>query len=214
MKSTYIKTLPLLVAATLLQLPLTARAERECPQTLASPGSAITELCPVKNGMARILVGHRWGFIDIDGKLAIAPQFDMALDFAEGHAAVQQNEKWGMIDKQGRWIVPATLDDLDSLSSGLAAASLDGKYGYLDAAGTWVIAPAYEHGAKFSGDVAVVRQADGAELLIDKRGNVVKRFPGNVGLERYFVSKTGMFVAKLEPAAELVNLNGRRQPLP
>ena len=44
----------------------------------------------------------KWGYIDQQGEVAIAPQFDYAADFSEGLAAVQQDGRYGYIDTDGK----------------------------------------------------------------------------------------------------------------
>lgn len=207
------KTLPLLLAAALLHLPLAALAERVCELGDARQFSAITELCPVVNGLARIQIGHRWGFVDTSGKLVIAPQFDAVNDFSEGVAAVQVNEKWGVIDRQGKWIVQPTLLALEPFSHGLASAHLDGKDGYIDRAGKWVLAPQFDSAGPFSATTAVVRDAAYNYAMIDRSGRVIKRFSRDVRIDDD-VSRTGLFRATVSPPTMLVNVDGRRLPFP
>src|SRR5215467_1638725 len=55
---------------------------------------------------APVEVGSKWGFIDRNGELTIAPQFDeVRWSFAEGVAAVRLGQKWGYIDKTGEFII-------------------------------------------------------------------------------------------------------------
>jgi hypothetical protein len=49
----------------------------------------------------RIVQNHKWGFIDSSGNIVIGPQFDGAMDFKEGYAAVMVGHKWGFIDANG-----------------------------------------------------------------------------------------------------------------
>lgn len=207
------KTLPLLVALAMSTLPLDALADPVCALGGVSQRSAITELCPFKDGMARIQTGYQWGFVDSAGKLAIVPQFDDVADFSEGYAAAQRDEKWGLIDKQGKWVVEPILESIGPFSNGLAEAQRDGKSGFIDATGKWVIPAIYEHVSDFSGAVAVASESYERVVLIDRSGRVVKRFAPGTRLEHY-ASKTGMFVASVESGARLVNVDGRKLPLP
>ena len=53
------------------------------------------------DGMARVRLGDKWGFIDKTGSLKILCDWDCAFDFYEGLAAVCRNGKWGYIDRTG-----------------------------------------------------------------------------------------------------------------
>ena len=45
--------------------------------------------------------GHKWGFKDVNGNVAIAAQYIEVKDFAESYAAVQTYLGWGYIDNEG-----------------------------------------------------------------------------------------------------------------
>src|SRR5690625_1903603 len=47
----------------------------------------------------------RWGFIDREGDLVIAPEFEEAKGFYEGRAAVKSNGLYGFIDSEGRIVI-------------------------------------------------------------------------------------------------------------
>lgn len=53
---------------------------------------------------------ERTGYIDRTGKFAIAPQFEMASNFAEGLAIAVLNGKSGYIDRQGKWVIKPTYE--------------------------------------------------------------------------------------------------------
>ena len=59
---------------------------------------------PITEGMARVLINGKWGYINKDGKNVIKPMFDQARPFSYGFAAVKQGELWGYIDKKGNWM--------------------------------------------------------------------------------------------------------------
>ena len=58
------------------------------------------------------------------GRVVINPQFDAALRFADGLAAVRIGDentgKWGYIDKQGKMVINPQFDWAGSFSDGLA----------------------------------------------------------------------------------------------
>lgn len=87
----------------------------------------------------------KYGFIDAAGRVVIKPQFDGALPFTEGLAAVSLGKRWGFIDSSGRVIVPLRYYAVAPFSDGLAAVTLaDGasrQCGYIDRTGQFVIKP-------------------------------------------------------------------------
>lgn len=204
--------LPLLIAAALTSFAPQALASPECPLADAVQRSALRELCPMRDGLARFSVGRQWGFVDAAGRIMIAPQFDELNDFSEGYATARVDEKWGLIDRQGKWAVQPAFSELGSMSGGLLVASHEGKDGFIDASGKWVIPAQFDGVDPFAGEVAVARQAQ-RFMLIDKAGRVVKRFPDNVSLYSGR-GKEGMFEAKLKLDDYLVNIDGRRHAMP
>jgi len=66
---------------------------------------------------------EEYGFINTDGKLVIGFNFDYALAFSEGLAAVKVDNAWGYIDKKGKFIIKPNFSWASSFSEGLAAAN-------------------------------------------------------------------------------------------
>ncbi|GHV84578.1 hypothetical protein AGMMS50230_01860 [Spirochaetia bacterium] len=91
----------------------------------------------------------KYGYADARGTIVIKPQFDKALTFSEGMAAVmlEQNytQKWGFIDTSGKLVIPATYDlKPGRFSEGLAAVRIgtseyDYEMAYIDKTGKRVI---------------------------------------------------------------------------
>lgn len=53
----------------------------------------------------------KWGFVDGDGNTVIVPQFDEALSFSSGLAAVRSGDKWGFIDNSGELVIDYQFSD-------------------------------------------------------------------------------------------------------
>jgi hypothetical protein len=75
-----------------------------------------------------------YGYINKTGKWVIQPQFDEAMEFRQGLAAVRMGADergfggyWGFIDRQERWIIRPTDDDAYSFSEGFARICLGEK---------------------------------------------------------------------------------------
>jgi len=128
----------------------------------------------------------KWGYINLDGKIAIEPKFDWALSFREGLGLINVGEKWGFIDSTGKIIIEPQFDAASSFSEGLAhvqlylLGELPGhkeptkryKTGYIDKAGNWAIKPTWDGGDNFIGGMARVDRNIGysESLYIDKTG--------------------------------------------
>lgn len=115
---------------------------------------------------------ERYGFIDLQGKLAIPCQFENAEGFSEGLAAVYQNGRWGFIDLQGKLVIPYQFEGVGWFSEGLAAVSQNGRWGFIDPQGKLVIPYQFEEVWNFSNGLAMVSRND-KWGVIDSQGKMV-----------------------------------------
>lgn len=88
-------------------------------------------------GVAPVMLGGKYGYVDRDGKCVIPYKFEFAGVFSEGLARVCMDEKYGFIDKNGKTVVPYKYADAGDFIDGLAAVFFDGKKGYIDKTGQW-----------------------------------------------------------------------------
>lgn len=77
-------------------------------EDLRLPEAANSPLAFRKDGL--------WGFVSLDGKVLLEPQFEDASSFSKGMAAVKKDGKWGYIDKTGAFLIPPTFDEAGPLS--------------------------------------------------------------------------------------------------
>ena len=119
----------------------------------------------------------KWGYIDSSGSFIIRPQFEQALAFSEGVAAVSVCKKFGYINERGAAVIKPQFDEARSFREGLAAVmiiDMDSimKWGYIDKAGRFIITPCFDRAEDFSdGEACVVHQ--GRKRRIDPSGRFV-----------------------------------------
>jgi hypothetical protein len=77
-------------------------------------------------GLAPVVVGERWGYIDKSGAMVIPPSFDKAQPFSDGRALVKVRELFGYIDSSGNMAITPQFKLADNFSDGLALVG-DGK---------------------------------------------------------------------------------------
>lgn len=125
-------------------------------------------------GMARICIRNRWGFIDRKFNLAIMPQFEDVGFFSEGMASARSERrgKWGFIEKSGKYAIPPTYDEVGIFSDGVAAVRINNKWGYIDKNNKILINPMYDAANHFEEGLAAV-ESDNKLLFIDKGGSTV-----------------------------------------
>ncbi len=63
------------------------------------------------NNMAAVKIGGKWGFVDLEGKVLIEPQYEDARSFSQGLAAVKIGGKWGFIGTDGKLKIDAQFYD-------------------------------------------------------------------------------------------------------
>ncbi len=112
----------------------------------------------LRAGLAPVMKGGRWGFIDCNGITTIPFTFDdiQAQHFKFGLAPVKFDGKWGMLDIGGGVRISPKWDELGQFVNGLAAARINGKFGYIDPVGDWAIHPLYDKAKTFFGELALV----------------------------------------------------------
>lgn len=97
--------------------------------------------------------GDKYGFMDSSCHLVIPTQYDQAMDFSEGLAAVKIGDKWGYIDQSGSLVIPPKFAGAWFFSDGLATVKLDEQsplWGFIDRMGNLVIQAQFGMPLQFS----------------------------------------------------------------
>ena len=89
-------------------------------------------------GLARVSLNGKLGFIDKTGKEVIPIKYDDAESPSEGLAKVKLNDKYGFIDKTGKEVIPIKYDYVADFSEGLAQVKLNNKWFYINQKGECV----------------------------------------------------------------------------
>ncbi len=111
-----------------------------------------------------------FGFITLDGNIAIPFAYDAAFGFNEGRAAVKQKGKWGYIDAKGNVVVDCKYDTVFSFSESRAVVIKDRKWGYIDPDGNEVIPLSYHYASSFSEGLACISTSEKDQYYIDSNG--------------------------------------------
>jgi len=83
-------------------------------------------------GMARIELKNRWGFIDRNGEIVIQPQFVDAGDFKNGVAPVRTDNGWGYIDKSGNYFIEPQFKDAKDFENSVAKIKNDDGWVFIN----------------------------------------------------------------------------------
>ena len=86
---------------------------------------------PKGNGITRLCRGHKYGFVDCDGRQITPFIYSWASEFCEGRAVVARNGKMGAIDGYGNKVIPVIYSTLKfDVETGFFTATR-GAYSYL-----------------------------------------------------------------------------------
>lgn len=69
------------------------------------------------DGIVAVCKEGTWGFIDLEGKWVIEPQYEQAKSFSYGLAAVYDGKKWGFINTDGELVIDYLFRNADYFNS-------------------------------------------------------------------------------------------------
>lgn len=180
-----------------------AKKNREYCDKLGFPASAGDNRCfsiypsevstwgkGFSDGLGKVSVNGKVGFINAKGQLVIPAKLRDAGAFSEGLAPFEtSNDKWGYIDKSGRIAIPAKFDWAIGFREGLALVQLGDLWGYIDRNGKYVVQPKFEEAESFSEGFAAIG-------YYDKDLEWMAAYPRKGRWVRRFIKKTGEWAFK------------------
>ncbi len=115
------------------------------------------EIKEFSDDMAAVFSGYGWGYISLDGEIAIPIRYEYCNDFEQGMAVVSKGHKHRLIDKANNPITP-WIDYLGVPLSeeGYRRIKIDGKWGFADVTGNVVLDPKYDYCLDFTEGLAAV----------------------------------------------------------
>jgi hypothetical protein len=143
-----------------------------------------------------VKIDDRWGFVDINGKLRIANQYENIGPFNEGLAPIKILGRWGYIDKREDIIVQPGYDTVFRFQGGLCEVMKKGKYGLINAKGQITLECEYD-GIQRIKNGGFLIEREGKIGLVNKEGRLIilPRFDKVTDLNNGFViaSRKGKF---------------------
>ncbi len=136
-------------------------------------------------GLAGIKRGGRWGFVDVAGREAIAPRYQLVRQFRDGLCAVNLG-RWRYIDGTGAELAVPPMKYAGDFSEGLAAVANEKlKWGFVDREGALVIQHAFDDAGCFSEGLCAVKTRKGWGYIDRSGGWVIEpRFKRAWGMKR------------------------------
>jgi hypothetical protein len=122
-------------------------------------------------GLRRLALNGKWGFVDSQQKWVIPPQFGDESTFSEGAAAVSRGSRWGFIDRSGQSIMPEEFDATGDFHDGFARVKRQQSWSYVDKTGRAIGDGTFSDAADFSGGLARVQATSGLWGYINSKGD-------------------------------------------
>lgn len=120
-------------------------------------GDPFDDVGVLRDGLARVRIGDRWGYADADGAIAVPPRFDAAFDVCDGFGVVQIGDRWTWIDRAGRLLGEPRFDRTYDFQGGVAIFQRGAYQGFVATTGD-VIADKLEQALPLVEDRAAVCQ--------------------------------------------------------
>lgn len=128
------------------------------------------------DGLAKLEMGDKWGFINKTGAFVVNPQYDEVEDFKDGYATVRCDHKWGIINAKGELIIEPIASEsygLRLLDKGCFVAKVGyNQYGIITNGNKWIVEPIYED-LSFLCDGLIAAKKDGKYGFINLQGTVI-----------------------------------------
>ncbi len=124
------------------------------------------------DGLLLIIENNQFGYMDVDGNIAIPAIYDSARDFFCGRALVEQDGYYGFIDTKGNTIYPIRLKEAYDYDNDYAVIGLDDGYGFITLTGDDLNDEVYEDWSYFFDGLAAVKK-NGLWGYIDTSGQLV-----------------------------------------
>ncbi|HEY8400214.1 MAG TPA: WG repeat-containing protein, partial [Cytophagaceae bacterium] len=147
--------------------------------------------------------GGKWGYIDMNGKIIIEPEYDYARDFFNDKAIVKKGKKYGVITKENSFVLTPDYDFIDYLEGSdnklFRLTNIKNKYGYLTKEGKVIVNPGFEKAGFFREGLASVRDENkwgyidtSGVLVISPEYEKVSEF--NEGLAAVMINRKWGFI--------------------
>ena len=160
------------------------------------------------NCLFPIKLDKKWGFIDINQKLAIPYQFDSVGYFSENLALAERDGLWGYINPNGTFVINPQFKYAEPFSCGLAKVySSDSKYPtvFINRDGSVAFKSKYKYVYGFNYNRAIVKDEKNI-FYLDKTGKVVIKTKYSYGDLFY----DGIALVWSDDKAEYIDTSGKR----
>ncbi|HLV43072.1 MAG TPA: WG repeat-containing protein [Brumimicrobium sp.] len=115
----------------------------------------------VGQSLFQFIKNGKYGFMNEEGVVMIAPTFEYAGQFKNGLAVVIKNEKYGYINKNGELLIDYQFEEALDFDQGRAIVEVDDQYGLIDVSGNYILHPKFKDIGSFSEGLTYVQNKYG-----------------------------------------------------
>lgn len=147
----------------------------------------------------------KWGFIDINGAVALEPKWDYVGKFKKSLAPVLENSIWKYIDTTGQIKLSEPLESASEFNESGYAPAKKGRWGIIDTAGNWVIKPQYQIMIVPRNDT-IITKLKGEWCKLNIQGELIEKIPVSKKVQGITpFDENGIAVAFCEDYDQLLN---------
>ncbi|PSK89811.1 WG repeat-containing protein [Taibaiella chishuiensis] len=167
------------------------------------------------NNIILVTPGNKYGIMNGKGQVSTQPRYER-IEFITDYITTlavyfetqgNGNTVYGIIDAEGKAITPANLDYIGDLKEDMivfrSTGSPEKRYGYLNSKGQVQVPPRFDRAGDFIQGQALV-SLNNRLCLVDKKGNTVFTFPGDVAN-----AEVSVLDPKTDPHGAGYEINGK-----
>ena len=117
--------------------------------------------CFIWNGLIKVRLDGKYGFINKDGEEIIPCKYEDADNIPDGLIRVKSAEGWGFVNENGEEIIFCKYEDAGAFSDGLARVKSAEGWGFVNKNGEEIISCKYEDADDFFDGLARVQSKEG-----------------------------------------------------
>lgn len=133
---------------------------------------AINDVGTLINGFIPILKDDHWGFLNAEGRLAIANRYEEIQNFSEGFFPVKLIGKWGFVNELEELVIQPNFDSVEPFQNGLSIVKNNEKYGLINPQGRFELELKFENIERL--DQYFLIKLNGLLGLADPKGRIIK----------------------------------------
>lgn len=162
----------------------------------------------ISENRAAVRDGHKWGYIDRDGRVVIPLKYNRAETFSEGVATVRIGQSHGCVGLDGQLVIPLMYDEIGLSSQGLMAAQKDGYWGVINHQNETVVPFEYLQAPRLDGwgvKKGTIEVYNGRYGVMDLQGRFI--IPCRY---RYLAWHNGLYTARMDEKYGVLDEKGNR----